>query len=191
MTHSDEGLASDEQLAQVIRIREQSAFTMRDATDCFEQLYERHSRLLLAFLSSRVSRSDLEDVHQTVWQKIWQYLPGQFKGGNFRAWMHQIARNYLIDLSRKRRPQEMEDTSEPLASGQRPEDPLEDVERQEILTRCLGRLQEDMGEIVRSRLSGEDYNGICTRMGIEPARAHKLFFQAREQVTSCIQKAMQ
>ena len=191
MTNSGEGLASDEQLAQVIRNREQSGVAMQDATDCFEQLYERHSRLLLAFLSSRVVRSDLEDVHQTVWQKIWQYLPGQFQGGNFRAWMHQIARNHLIDLSRKRRPEEMTDGPEPVALGHDAEDPLEDAERQEILMRCLDRLQEDMGEIVRSRLSGEDYNGICARMGIEAARAHKLFFQAREQVTSCVQKALQ
>lgn len=182
---------TDEALAGNIANRDRSTGAMELANDSFAELYQRHSSLLLAFLSSRVARSDLEDVHQTVWQKIWQYLPRQFKGGNFRAWMHQIARNYLIDLSRKRRPDEMGEGQQPVDSRHRPEDPLEHSERQEILARCLKRLEDLMADIVRSRLAGENYQQICDRLDVNTARAHKLFFQAKEQLTACVQKAMQ
>ena len=181
---------SDEQMAELIQRRDESTDAMQKAAECFEQLYARHARLLLAFLSSRVKRSDLEDVHQGVWQKVWQNLPSRFRGGNFRAWMHQIARNHLIDLSRKKKPDELPEGIEAVGS-ERPEDPMEDAERQEILARCLEKLQENMAEIVRSRLSGEDYNTICERMEIKAARAHKLFFQAREQLTNCAKKAIE
>lgn len=190
MNVTDDG-ATDEQLADIIQRRDDSAVAMQNATTCFEKLYERHARLLLAFLASRVRRSDLEDVHQSVWQKIWQYLPSQFHGGSFRGWLYQITRNHLVDLSRKRRPGELAAGHEPVDENSSPDDPLADQERQEILTRCLTKLQDDMAEIVRSRLSGEDYSSICSRMQIKTARAHKLFFQAREQLTGCVQKAMQ
>ena len=186
----DQSTTSDEQLAQQIQQREQSSSAMQRATNGFEALYQRHSRLLLAFLASRVSKSDLEDVHQSVWQKIWQYLPKQFKGGNFRAWMYQIARNHLIDLSRKRKPEELAETADPVDESASPDASLVDEERQQILESCLQKLQDDMAQIVRRRLSGEDYNAICSQMDIKAARAHKLFFQAREQLTGCVQKEM-
>ena len=57
--------------------------------------------LLLAFIVARVPSSDCDDLHQEIWQRAWVALPGQFQGGNFRAWLHQITRNAIIDLSRK------------------------------------------------------------------------------------------
>lgn len=181
---------TDEQLAEFIQRRDESADAMQQAANCFEQLYQRHARLLLAFLASRVNRSDLEDIHQTVWQKIWQNLPKHFKGGNFRAWLFQITRNHLVDVSRKRRPDELGEGQEPVDDSG-PDDPLADQERQEILGRCLEKMQKHLAEIVRGRLSGEDYTTICSRLQIKAARAHKLFFHAREQLTGCVQKAMQ
>ena len=182
---------TDEEMADLIKSRDDSTTAMHRANSSFERLYERHGRLLLAFLSSRVNRSDLEDVHQSVWQKIWQYIPTQFRGGSFRAWMYQIARNHLIDLRRKKQPDELSESVDPADHSSSPDEPLADQERQEILSRCLGRLKEEMADIVRSRLSGEDYSEICTRLQIKTSRAHKLFFQAREQLTGCVQKAMQ
>ena len=46
----------------------------RTAQQAFDALYRKHARLLLAFLSSRVPRHDLDDVHQTVWGRVWEYL---------------------------------------------------------------------------------------------------------------------
>lgn len=186
-----EDATTDEQLAAIVSHRESSANAMTEAVTAFEQLYDRHSQLLLAFLSSRTTRSQLEDVHQTVWQKVWQFLPDRFTGGNFRAWLYQISRNHLIDQSRRKRPDDASEAVESAAVTDDPGAPLMDEEHTQILERCLKRLQQDMAEIVRSRLAGENYETICERMNLIPARAHKLFFQAREQVGRCVQKAME
>jgi len=168
---------TDEQLAAIVAARDNSAAAMDEAVAGFEQLYARHSRLLLAFLSSRVARCNLEDVHQTVWQKVWQHLPGQFKGGNLRAWLYQITRNHLIDLSRKKKPDDSSAAVESAAFTEEPGAALLDNEQKIILQRCLEHLQQEMADIVRSRLAGENYDTICGRMDLAPARAHKLFFR--------------
>ena len=58
----------------------------------------------------------------------------------------------------------------------------------EILTRCLSRLQVELADLVRSRLSGESYDDICARLSLPPARAHKLFHTAKAQLTTCVEQ---
>lgn len=190
MAVSENPAKTDEQLASVVIQRDDSQNAFEQSKASFEELYQRHSRMLLAFLSSRVSRNDVDDVHQAVWQKMWQSMPSQFRGGNFRAWMHQIARNHLIDLSRKRRPDAMPEGPE-IADASSSADPLEESERQEALSRCLEHLRDDLAKVVKARLSGVNYETICQQMGIKSTQAHKLFFTAREQLTGCVQQAFQ
>src|SRR5438552_16567913 len=97
----------DDELAAVCARRDESAHARRQAEAAFRALYDRHARRLLAFLGGQVNMAVLDDVHQEVWAKVWQAVPTGFRGGNFRAWVHQIARNVVIDQRRKR-------TAEPL-----------------------------------------------------------------------------
>src|SRR5262245_24161416 len=106
---SDSTGSTDEQLTGLIVCRDSSDETWQVARNACEELYVRHARRLLAFLSARVHGSDLEDIHQGIWERVWERLPDGFHGGNFRAWLFQIARNYLIDHSRKRRPQPLDE----------------------------------------------------------------------------------
>lgn len=144
--------------------------------------------MLLAFLSSRVKRSELDDIHQEIWSRVWQHLPTHFDGNNFRAWLFRIARNYIIQWSRRRRPDLAEDLRMVTDDDTAPEHQLAEQERMEILSRCLSRLQKELAELVRSRLSGESYDDICTRLGLPPARAHKLFHTAKAQLSMCVEK---
>src|SRR5262245_41296296 len=92
---------TDEQLAEVVIARTQSAEAFQRATDSFEELYSRHSRWLLSYLAVRVDRSDLDDINQVVWQRVWERIEQGFRGGKFQVWLFFIARNHLIDLSRR------------------------------------------------------------------------------------------
>src|SRR5262249_46401761 len=83
---------SDEQLAVCLTPPRKSS-AARDAEAAFQQLYQRHARPLLAFLAGRVRRDLLDDVHQTVWLRVWERTPERIEGGNFRAWLFQVARN--------------------------------------------------------------------------------------------------
>ena len=182
---------SDEQLAEAVARRDQSPQHWNRAQEACAQLYVRHARKLLAFLAARVHCSDLEDVHQEVWERVWHYLPRGFRGGNFRAWLYQITRNYLIDLSRKRRVEPLHDEQE-LVDGRRhgPEELLIDQERLVILQQCMTHLGKEAAGLVQARLAGESYDQICRRLGLKPERAHRMFHRAKEQLQKCVQQAM-
>lgn len=183
---------TDEQLAARISVRDESPGQWERAQHDFEDLYSRHARKLLAFLAGRVRRSDLEDVHQAVWERVWQHLPRQFKGGNFRAWLHQIARNHLIDRSRKKTTDELPDeTGFTDDRVQQPEDVMIEQERMQALDRCLDQLDDEAARLVRARLAGESYDEICADMNLKPARAHKLFHQAKELLSVCVQREIE
>ena len=145
-----------------------------------------------AFWASRVACSDLDDVHQTVWQRVWQFLPSQFHGGNFRAWLHQIARNRLIDLSRRQQADLLDEKHE-YTDGRaaQPDSNLLEAERTQILSRCLERLEAEMYELVKARLQGESYADFCSRTEMPPPRAHKLFHEAKQRLLLCVEHALQ
>jgi RNA polymerase sigma-70 factor (ECF subfamily) len=189
MTGNSPNMApSDESLAETIAQRDQAGDGGRAARDACERLYLRHARLLLAFLSGRVKRSDLEDRHQAVWEVVWRRLPGGFQGGNFRAWLYRIARNLVIDEGRKHRPDLFGEDEPPVPAPA--EDGAEAAERCEVLRGCLDRLAPELADLVRARLAGDSYEEICPRLGLKPERAHKLFHQAKEQLQACVQRAL-
>jgi RNA polymerase sigma-70 factor (ECF subfamily) len=182
---------SNEQLAERIARRGDSEQAMQAAHLACEQLFQRHARLLLAFLAARLKRHDLEDVHQAVWVRVWQKLPEQFHGGDFKAWLYQIARNYLRDLARKKKMDNLGE-EQPEVPDQRHEAPDEVFaaqERMEALHRCLERLDAEAAALVRARLAGDSYEEICPRLGLKPERAHKLFHQAKAQLQACVERA--
>ncbi len=179
----------DEDLAAAVTRGLQTA---QAAGAAFGQLYDRHAPRLLAFLRARVPPADLEDAHQEIWQRVWRFLPTGFRGGNFRAWLYQIARNYLIDLARKRRPlpadraEEARDVADP---GQpSPGAVLAGHEELERLRHCLGELDTVALVVVRGKLGGQSYEEICRDLQIAPERAYKVFHQAKEQLRHCIER---
>jgi RNA polymerase sigma factor (sigma-70 family) len=185
-------MRGDEELIAVIVRRGESAEAMRAAHQVFESLYLRHGPLLRAFLAGRVARSDLDDLHQEIWGKVWARLPDGYRPGNFRAWLHQVARALMIDQHRRRKPEVAIHEPDLLAEGRRyhAEDELMERERSEAFRRCLERLEARSAELVRARLGGEGYSEACERLGIEPARAHKLFHLAKNQLKDCVERTL-
>jgi RNA polymerase sigma factor (sigma-70 family) len=111
--------------------------------------------------------------------------------GHFRGWLFTVARHYLIDLSRKRMPETLADGIDVTDVDQdAPPTQLVDAERWQVLRGCLEKLDRAAADLVRGRLGGEAYETLCERLGLEPARAHRLFHSAKEQVQSCVQHAM-
>jgi DNA-directed RNA polymerase specialized sigma24 family protein len=63
-------------------------------------------------------------------------------------------------------------------------------ERAEALRRCLEKLEATVVELVRARLAGEDYVAICQKLNLKPARAHKMYHQAKGQLQSCVEREL-
>jgi RNA polymerase sigma-70 factor, ECF subfamily len=171
--------AADEHLADCVVHQKDSAAALLAAQAAFEQLYRRHASRLLGFLASRVQRSDLDEVHQDVWLRVWERLPRSFHGGDFSAWLYQTTRHYLIDRSRKKRPLPLGDDADFADDRPAPDEVLVEQERRAALVHCLGRLEVRAAELVRSRLAGDSYEEICPRLGLKPESAHKMFYRAK------------
>jgi RNA polymerase sigma factor (sigma-70 family) len=187
----EDPLTSDEQLVAVLMGRDQSASALRAAQEACQQLYQRHASKLLAFLAARVPRSSLEDLHQEIWRKVWQYASAAFKGGNFRAWLHTLARNCMIDLGRKRSIDSLSDAAA-LADERRPkaQDILLEAELHGILKKCLEKMSSDGAALVQARLAGESYQDICQRTGMKPEKAHKLFHETKTLLQNCVERGL-
>jgi RNA polymerase sigma-70 factor (ECF subfamily) len=177
---------SDEQLGSTVARRAASAAALRAAKVAFEELYRRHARALLAFLASRAPRADLEGLAQTVWARVWECLPEDLTQGGFRGWLFQVARRLVIDQARRRKPDPLpEDVEPPDPGGCSPLEVLIGEERRAKLESCLGKLKPSIADIVRARMAGEDYEAICTRLGLSHGRAYSLFHSARGLLQKC------
>lgn len=72
--------------------------------DALERLVERHRRVLYNFILNMTHNvGDAEDVFQEVWFKVIRKLE-IYTEQNFCGWLMKIARNLVIDRSRKRKP---------------------------------------------------------------------------------------
>lgn len=154
-------------------------------TEEFLALYDEHARPLLAWLACRVARSDLDDVHQEIWTKVWAKKRQSFKGGNFRAWLFTVARNHLVDRHEKKPATPLLPDPEEARVDQAQRTPsaiVIDRERHEALAACLARLGDVQRRVVEMRLAGSDYDSISAALGITVAQAHSHFFAAKRKL---------
>jgi RNA polymerase sigma factor (sigma-70 family) len=191
MMNSDTVEITDDELAAVCARRDNSSNDRRLAEAAFHTLYDRHAKRLLAFLGGRVSMAVLDDVNQDVWAKVWQALPAGFRGGNFRAWVHQIARNVVIDHLRKRRSEPLPDEGNLMDHRQWDGARSVEADRRDALVRCLKKLERTnarVADLVRSRVAGESYDAYCARTGMPADKAYRAFHQAKAQLQACVEQ---
>jgi RNA polymerase sigma factor (sigma-70 family) len=192
MMTSNTAEITDEELASTCGRRNDSPHHRMLAEIAFRTLYDRHAKRLLAFLGGRVDMAVLDDVNQDMWAKVWRTLPMGFRGGNFRAWVHQIARNLVIDQLRKRRPEPLPDEGDLIDRRQWDSARSIVAERREALDRCLQKLERAnarVADLVRSRVAGESYDAYCGRTGLTPDKAYRAFHQAKAQLQACVEGA--
>lgn len=182
---------SDEELVATCARRDESAHARRLSEAAFRTLYDRHAKRLLAFISGRVSMAALDDVHQIVWMKVWQSVPAGFRGGSFRAWLHQIARNVIIDHLRKRKHEPLAGEGELIDHRHFEHNRLVESDRRNALARCLEKLERAnarVADLVRSRVAGESYEEYCARTGMPADKAYRAFHQAKAQLQACVEQ---
>ena len=188
--------ADDDQLARTIAQESLPGGDRHAAGAAFMELYARHERRLLAFVITRVNPNDADDVQQEIWQKVWRFLPTQFKGGNFRAWLYEIARHYLIDHARRQKrvveaDSDLDREGDP--RSREADDALTAEERADALRSCLEKLAQANPKaalLVRERLAGKKHGEACQAIELDPQRASELFHKAKGQLTGCVEQAL-
>ena len=174
--------------------------SLDQAHGAFGQLYAAHAVRLLPFIQTRVGADAADDVHQDVWLRVWDALPRQYHGGNFRAWLFEIARNLCCDWGRRQPANEQAfEDSQPLPSewqrpapGQTPPEQSWQEQTARALRACLQRLERDNPEaaaLVHAITGGRPYVDVCQELNLKTERAHRLYHDARKQLRHCVEKA--
>ncbi len=158
----------------------------RGEAAAFETLYDRHVKRAYSFFY-RMTGGDAqtsEDLLQELFVRIWRSARSYRPTGDFLAYFFTIARNLVIDLSRKRkRAPTRVDTGSDLDSiidgipgGQTagigatsPAEAAQQQERHEVIEWALQQLSEEHRmTVLYSELMGFTYREIGDMMGIPP-----------------------
>jgi RNA polymerase sigma factor (sigma-70 family) len=167
--------------------------TLEGNQAAFEILVRRYSLPLLKYISQRIRDSDLAyDVLQLVFLKLYLALPSFHRDKPVRSWLYLVARNYCIDLLRKRRPitfsalQEVHDenglsTLEMIPDPTpQPEELAERRDLQELLQVLLRTLPPKLGAIVSLRYVNDlSFAEIGRLLNIPEATAKTYFHRAK------------
>ncbi len=138
---SDPGISGEIVAALVGRLRDGD----REAFLVLTRAYQKKV-FALAYAFFR-DREDALDLVQETFLRLYQKIAGFQEGGNFEAWLLQIARHLCVDHYRKRRSRgrDLEVATPvddlPLADA-RNETEAKSAEIREVLSRCVGRLAE-------------------------------------------------
>jgi len=187
MPSSDYAQLPDEQLADLVaRNHRDGNPKLRDLA--FHELYVRHARSILAFVTAR-TQGNADDLSQLVWLQVIRGLKPGFTG-SFRGWLFEVARNFVAESYRKRgrRRESAESDGLDPADNQQPsvlESLLED-ERKQRLEECLHKLPEDLARLVRARLLGHDYDVLALEFKVTKDTAYRRLHLAKRHLQECV-----
>ena len=135
----------------------------------FDTLYHRHVTPVYRYVYIRMrSKEDAEDIVQEAFLKAYEALPGyEARGGSFLPFLFTVARNLLINHSKKKRPiateNEIMDRED---SGERTSRETEMRELRESLADAMETLTETEREVVELKFFAErSYTEIAEALG--------------------------
>ncbi len=129
-----------------------------------------------------------QDLSQDVWHRVWRVIPTAFKGGQFRSWLYEIARNRVIDETRKRRTQSLPEEFDPVQKTDNSAEVNQD--RMVAFRDCFGGLDQERQQVVKLRLEGRSHDEISAELGINSNTAMTRFHRAKQDLADCMQSKL-
>ncbi|MES2796285.1 MAG: RNA polymerase sigma factor [Bacteroidota bacterium] len=130
-------------------------------------LFDRYNRQLYGFLyHSTGQRVDAEDLVQTVFYRMLKYRHTFTGEGEFRTWMYHLARNALIDTSKKASRIKYEADVTLKMNGNHIENPIDrhyiKNEEEQNIRLAISKLKEDQREVlIMSKYQELNYKEIA------------------------------
>jgi RNA polymerase sigma-70 factor (ECF subfamily) len=165
----------------------------RGDSAAFEQLIERHQSLVVGTVARMLgSNSDVEDIAQQVFIRVWKSAPRYVPRAKFTTWLLKITRNLVFnELRRSRRRAYAPLQSEPKAeemqlkdeSNQSPDTSLLETELQEAIDKAISELPETQRmAVVLRRYEEFSYEQIADILGLSVPAVKSVLFRARTEL---------
>lgn len=71
--------------------------------EIFNELYSQYYKTIVFYFSKRFDRNEAEDLAQTVFMKLWAYIPCVTEIKNKKSLIFKIAKNVLVDRLRQKK----------------------------------------------------------------------------------------
>jgi RNA polymerase sigma-70 factor (ECF subfamily) len=152
---------------------------LRTDPDAFAALYQQHFPDVYRYCQRRLGSTEAAaDATSQVFTQAWAAL-GRFRGGTFRGWLFTIARNIVVDTSRRRRPLSPLDAASGVADGSpNPEDRAMAREAEETLAHLLAQLPPNQRSVVELRLAGLSGQEVADVLNVSLSAVKALQYRA-------------
>jgi RNA polymerase sigma-70 factor (ECF subfamily) len=155
-------------------------------------LFERHHTGLFDFFARTLGdRAAAEDLVQEVFIRILKYRRTYRDQGLFVTWMFHIARNARADHLRRRRPDQLtETTPEPISGDPGPAAAVESAQDVRRLRRALMQLPDDKRELlVLARYRGLKHDEIAEVLRVEVGTVRVRLHRALKELRTLVESA--
>jgi RNA polymerase sigma-70 factor, ECF subfamily len=165
----------------------------RGDTAAFEQLIERHQSLVIGTVTRMLgSNSDVEDIAQQVFIRVWKSASRYVPRAKFTTWLLKITRNLVFnELRRSKRraqaPLQIDVKAEEMQlkdeSNQAPDASLLESELQDAIEKAIGDLPETQRmAVVLRRYEELSYEQIADILDLSVPAVKSVLFRARTEL---------
>jgi RNA polymerase sigma-70 factor (ECF subfamily) len=169
------------------------ALVARGDTAAFEQLIERHQTLVLGTVARMLgSNSDIEDISQQVFLRVWRSAARYVPRAKFTTWLLKITRNLVFnEMRRSKRRGQVPMQSDPAAedmpikdeSVQTPAALLLEAELQQAIEKAILELPNTQRmALVLRRYEGRSYEQIAEILKLSVPAVKSVLFRARTEL---------
>ena len=168
-------------------------------TGAFEQLVERHQRLVVGTVSRMLgNNSDAEDVAQQVFLRVWKSAKRYEPRAKFTTWLLKITRNLVFNELRRRsrHPQvplqaESEEEERPIRDEHAvaPDASLLEQELRQAIDAAIADLPETQRlAVILRRYEDLSYEEIAETLDQSVSAVKSLLFRARTELRSSLSR---
>lgn len=170
---------------------EELAVLVRTNAEYLGEIITRYESKLSAYIrrKSYATQSDIEDILQNIFIKVYTNINGFDSGLSFSAWIYRIARNETIDWYRKNGTNvpvslDVDDSViQTLSSELHADDRAHTSERAQTLRSAINQLSTDYQEILELRYFEEkSYDEIADILMIPPGTVAIRISRAKKQL---------
>lgn len=157
--------------------------------DAFERLYEENLDLVRGLLFNMTGATDLDDLTQDVFVKVWKNLPSFSFRSSHRTWIYRIAVHVAIDHLRRRRLSGAVDEAAEPVDDLTPERVLGERRQSSVIQAELLRLNdEDRALVILSYFEERPLKEIAQVLEIPEGTAKSRLHAARARLREGLAK---